>query len=44
MKFWNTPLGKPRKKTREVEPLTVPDTMPAEQPAPAEPVKQPTPA
>jgi hypothetical protein len=40
--IFNTPLGKPRKKTREVEPLTVPDTTPA--PAPQEPIKEPVPA
>lgn len=36
----NTPLGKPRKKTREVEPLRVPEPRPA-QPAPAPQPKQP---
>jgi hypothetical protein len=41
----NTPLGKPRKKTREVEPLRVPEPRPAPAPAhpaqPKQPVKTP---
>lgn len=40
--IYDTPLGKPVRKTREVEPLTVPDTFPTE--APSEPVKVPVPA
>lgn len=42
--IYDTPLGKPKKKTHEAPPLHVPDEQPATMPAPKEPVKVPVPA
>lgn len=40
--IWATPLGKPKKKTKEAPPLTVPEPEPA--PAPAQPKPEQVPA
>lgn len=40
----NTPLGKPRRKTHEDEPIEVPEEWPTTVPVEPAPVRQPVPA